>query len=96
MERSEGGLGKINIPLLSDLTHEISRDYGVLLEDLGHTLRYVTTTLCADIDVRIEYYRDGFISEIVELTHGIHQTRSLKQILNTHHRWRKNEHLCTL
>uniref|UniRef100_F6QQZ3 thioredoxin-dependent peroxiredoxin n=1 Tax=Ciona intestinalis TaxID=7719 RepID=F6QQZ3_CIOIN len=37
--RSEGGLGKLNIPLLSDLTHKISRDYGVLLEDLGHTLR---------------------------------------------------------
>jgi len=30
----------MNIPLLSDLTHKISRDYGVLLEDLGHTLRY--------------------------------------------------------
>jgi len=37
--RQEGGLGAMNIPLLSDLTHEISRDYGVLLEDLGHTLR---------------------------------------------------------
>jgi len=37
--RQEGGLGPMNIPLLSDLTHEISRDYGVLLEDLGHTLR---------------------------------------------------------
>lgn len=37
--RKEGGLGPMNIPLLSDLTHEISRDYGVLLEDLGHTLR---------------------------------------------------------
>ncbi|XP_039261108.1 peroxiredoxin-2-like [Styela clava] len=37
--RREGGLGKINFPLLSDLTHKISRDYGVLLEDLGHTLR---------------------------------------------------------
>lgn len=38
-ERKQGGLGKINFPLLSDLTHKISRDYGVLLEDLGHTLR---------------------------------------------------------
>lgn len=37
--RKEGGLGKINIPLLSDLTHSISKDYGVYLEDLGHTLR---------------------------------------------------------
>lgn len=37
--RKEGGLGPIKIPLLSDLTHQISRDYGVYLEDLGHTLR---------------------------------------------------------
>ncbi|XP_022904446.1 peroxiredoxin-4 [Onthophagus taurus] len=37
--RKEGGLGQINIPLLSDLTHNISKDYGVFLDDLGHTLR---------------------------------------------------------
>lgn len=37
--RKEGGLGNLHIPILSDLTHQISRDYGVYLEDLGHTLR---------------------------------------------------------
>ncbi|XP_055377276.1 peroxiredoxin [Condylostylus longicornis] len=37
--RKEGGLGKIKIPLLSDLNHKISKDYGVYLDDLGHTLR---------------------------------------------------------
>ncbi|KAJ8940804.1 hypothetical protein NQ318_007890 [Aromia moschata] len=37
--RKEGGLGKVNFPLLSDLNHSISKDYGVFLEDLGHTLR---------------------------------------------------------
>ncbi|CAO1349082.1 unnamed protein product [Diamesa serratosioi] len=37
--RKAGGLGDINIPLLSDLNHKISKDYGVYLEDLGHTLR---------------------------------------------------------
>lgn len=37
--RKEGGLGKINIPLISDLTHSIAKDYGVYLEDVGHTLR---------------------------------------------------------
>lgn len=37
--RKEGGLGKLKIPLLSDLNHNISKDYGVFLEDLGHTLR---------------------------------------------------------
>jgi peroxiredoxin 2/4 len=37
--RTEGGLGQLTIPLLSDLTHKISIDYGVYLEDVGHTLR---------------------------------------------------------
>jgi len=37
--RKQGGLGPINIPLLSDLNHQISKDYGVFLDDLGHTLR---------------------------------------------------------
>ena len=33
--KKEGGLGKINIPLLSDKNHAISKDYGVLIEDEG-------------------------------------------------------------
>ncbi|KAM9945196.1 hypothetical protein ACTFIT_003450 [Dictyostelium discoideum] len=37
--RKEGGLGGINIPLLSDLTHQISKDYGVYIEEDGHTIR---------------------------------------------------------
>jgi len=37
--RTEGGLGKLNIPLLSDLTKQISKDYGVYLEDNGISLR---------------------------------------------------------
>jgi len=37
--RTEGGLGKMKIPILADLTKQISKDYGVLLEDAGHTLR---------------------------------------------------------
>lgn len=37
--RKEGGLGKIEIPLLSDLSHRIAKDYGVYLQDAGHTLR---------------------------------------------------------
>lgn len=40
--RKEGGLGPLKIPLLSDLTHKISKDYGVYLDDAGHALRYVT------------------------------------------------------
>ncbi|XP_016835693.1 peroxiredoxin-4 isoform X1 [Cricetulus griseus] len=37
--RRQGGLGPIRIPLLSDLNHQISKDYGVYQEDSGHTLR---------------------------------------------------------
>jgi len=37
--RDKGGLGAIRYPLLSDITHEISKAYGVYLEDLGHSLR---------------------------------------------------------
>ncbi len=34
-----GGLGKINYPLASDITKEVSRNYGVLLEEEGIALR---------------------------------------------------------
>lgn len=33
--RKLGGLGKINIPLLSDFTKKISKDYDVLIEEIG-------------------------------------------------------------
>ncbi|KAG7279809.1 hypothetical protein CRUP_013719 [Coryphaenoides rupestris] len=39
--RKAGGLGKLHIPLLSDLTKQISRDYGILLEGPGIALRQV-------------------------------------------------------
>jgi len=37
--RKEGGLGPVKIPMLSDINHQISKDYGVFIEDLGHALR---------------------------------------------------------
>ncbi|KAL1920348.1 uncharacterized protein VTP21DRAFT_1494 [Calcarisporiella thermophila] len=37
--RKQGGLGDMNIPILSDITKRVSRDYGVLLEDSGVALR---------------------------------------------------------
>jgi len=37
--RKDGGLGPMQIPLLSDLSHSISKDYGVFLSEHGHTLR---------------------------------------------------------
>ncbi|XP_042561690.1 peroxiredoxin-4-like [Clupea harengus] len=37
--RKQGGLGPVKFPLLSDATHQISKDYGVYMEERGHTLR---------------------------------------------------------
>ncbi|RHZ81414.1 hypothetical protein Glove_120g78 [Diversispora epigaea] len=39
VSRNEGGLGNLDIPLLSDKNHKISKDYGVFLEELGISLR---------------------------------------------------------
>ncbi|HKP58974.1 MAG TPA: peroxiredoxin [Polyangiales bacterium] len=35
----KGGLGSLRFPLASDITHSVSKDYGVFLEDKGHSLR---------------------------------------------------------
>jgi peroxiredoxin 3 len=37
--RKQGGIGRIEYPLLADLTKKISSDYGVLLEEAGISLR---------------------------------------------------------
>lgn len=37
--RKEGGLGGLKYPLLADKSMKVGRDYGVLLEDAGVTLR---------------------------------------------------------
>ncbi|XP_072925240.1 peroxiredoxin-1 [Hemitrygon akajei] len=37
--RKQGGLGHMNVPLVADLTHSISKDYGVLKEDEGISYR---------------------------------------------------------
>ncbi len=37
--RKQGGIGPIRYPLVSDLTKQIARDFGVLLEDGGVALR---------------------------------------------------------
>ncbi|RDD38010.1 Peroxiredoxin-2 [Trichoplax sp. H2] len=39
VSRNEGGLGKMDIPILADKTKSIARDYGVLIEDDGVALR---------------------------------------------------------
>jgi alkyl hydroperoxide reductase subunit AhpC len=37
--RTKGGLGPLRLPLLADLTKQVSRDYGVLVEETGFSLR---------------------------------------------------------
>ena len=41
--REDGGLAGLQMPLLSDLTKQIAKDYGVLLEDEGISLRFECT-----------------------------------------------------
>ncbi|KAF1970769.1 thioredoxin-like protein [Bimuria novae-zelandiae CBS 107.79] len=41
LPRQYGGLGQIDIALLSDVSHKMCRDYGVLVEDEGISLRGV-------------------------------------------------------
>jgi len=37
--RKHGGIGHVNIPLIADLTKDVSYRYGALYQDTGHTLR---------------------------------------------------------
>ncbi len=37
--RDDNGLGQLNFPLGADLTHQVARDYGVLIEEEGIALR---------------------------------------------------------
>jgi alkyl hydroperoxide reductase subunit AhpC len=37
--REQNGLGELNFPLASDITKEVARDYGVLIEEEGIALR---------------------------------------------------------
>lgn len=38
-DRREGGLGNLNYPLAADTNHQVSKDYGVLIEEEGIALR---------------------------------------------------------
>lgn len=37
--KNDNGLGKLNFPLAADITKQVSRDYGVLIEEEGIALR---------------------------------------------------------
>ena len=47
--RSEGGIGEVNFPILADTTKKIARDFGVLIEEAGVSLR--VTFIIDDNDV---------------------------------------------
>lgn len=39
LEPTEGGIGKVNFPLLQDATHALSEQFGILIEEEGVALR---------------------------------------------------------
>ena len=61
-------LGNLNYPLLSDITKEVSRKYGVLLEDKGIALR---GTFIIDPEGKLRY----------QLVHDLGIGRSVEEIL---------------
>ncbi len=61
-------IGKINFPMLSDLTKEVSRDYGILIEGQGIALR---GTFIIDPHGKIQY----------QAVHNLNVGRSVDEIL---------------
>ncbi len=58
--KDQGGLGDLRFPLASDITHSVSKDYGVFIESAGHSLRgtfiidpkgYLRSSVINDTDV---------------------------------------------
>ena len=50
--RNKGGLGHMEIPMVADLTKQISADYGVLIEDAGIALRCGCVCVCVHNSVK--------------------------------------------
>jgi peroxiredoxin 2/4 len=61
-------IGKINFPMLSDITKEVSRNYGILIEGAGIALR---GTFIIDPQGKIEY----------QAVHNLNVGRSVDEIL---------------
>ena len=61
----ESKLGQLAYPLLSDMTHKVSRDYGVLIEEEGTALR---GTFIVDPDSVLRYalYHDNGVGRSVD------------------------------
>lgn len=61
-------IGKINFPMLSDITKEVSRNYGILIEGQGVALR---GTFIIDPDGKLQY----------EAVHNLNVGRSVDEVL---------------
>ncbi|MDK2918249.1 MAG: peroxiredoxin 2/4 [Candidatus Petromonas sp.] len=66
--RSEFGLEKLNFPLASDITHQVSKDYGVYIEDEGIATRGL---FIIDPDGIIKY----------QVVHDLNVGRSASEVL---------------
>lgn len=58
-------LGELKVPLLADITKQVSRDYGVLLEDAGIALRG-TFIIDPDGVVRVAMVQDTGVGRSVD------------------------------
>ncbi len=70
----EFGLGKLAFPLASDLTHQVCRDYGVLIDDEGIAMRGLYIIDPKGI-VRYEVVHDGNsgrnVDEVLRVLQGL-------------------------
>ncbi|CAB1349879.1 unnamed protein product [Coregonus sp. 'balchen'] len=87
--RKQGGLGLMKIPLLSDITHQIAKDYGIYMEDLGHTLRglFIIDSVGVLRQVTLNDLPVGCsVEETLRLVQALKQTDThhTGRVLNTH------------
>ena len=57
--RKQGGLGLMKIPLISDITIQIAKDYGVYMEDLGHTQVGLTHTQISVCSTCVTHFKSS-------------------------------------
>jgi len=82
--RKDGGLGSVNIPLLTDKNHKISRAYGVLIEEEGIALRGLFIIDPNGIVRQVRHNQSRFLgSTTLKKTRRLPSTTSLSVVLWT-------------
>ena len=66
--REEGGLGEMNIPIISDTTQALAKSYGVLKEDEGISYRGLFIIDTKGIVIRATSYWDSISGIIRQVT----------------------------